>query len=673
MSSTARMTVRQRLTGIIFLVSMTVLCLSSLLYVLLELRFIRNSLQENLVAVSEIITANAMTALLTKDVLAAEAVLQTMQAQPEVIVAYFLSPRGQVVAEYFQRSDGTRSLDSSLTPAVLAMEERQIRQGLLLKNRQLWEEGGGISLFVPMTANGQDIGYFYVRSEKVRYKGQILWMLLGWLTVLGIAGVLSYLLSSRVQRIISKPIDALVERMRQVPLSSRLDESDASPPMDEFATLFQGFEDMVRAIKKRDQTLHRHRENLEKEVELRTAQLREAKELAEAATQAKSRFLANVSHEIRTPMIGVLGMSELLLAGPLPEKEKQLAVTVHRSAVALLTIINDLLDLSKAEAGKLTLEQVLFDLRLTVEEALDIMRVQAAQKGLGLFLDYPGEAPQWLMGDPERLRQILLNLLGNAIKFTEQGEVRIVVQIGDAGPDRLLPLRISVWDTGVGVRAKDRERIFDSFQQADSTTTRKYGGTGLGLTIVRELVRMMGGMIELESFSGKGSGFTVHLQLEAGAPPQDQALQKAHAAPVERPPRAGQSMLLVEDNATTRQLVQLLFEGSGLDLFIVENGLQAIEFLTEEKVDLIFMDCQMPDMDGFETTRELRSMGLQVPIIALTALAHEEDEQRCLDAGMNDFLRKPFRKFELEATLAKWLPEANLQAPAGTETAPGEV
>ncbi len=672
MLSAGRMTIRQRLTGIIFLVSMTVLCLASLFYVFLELRLIRESLQENLVSVSEIVTANAMTALMTKNVLGAEAVLQTMRAQPEIVVGYFLSPQGRVVADYFQKAQGIRRPDSSLDPVVLRMEERQIRQGLLLKNRQLWEEEGWISLFAPITADGQDVGYFYVRSEKARYKLQTLWMLLGWLTVLGVAGALSYLLSSRAQRIISRPIDALVERMRQVPLNSRLEERGTLPAKDEFGTLFEGFEEMVKAIKRRDQTLLRHRENLEKEVELRTAQLREAKELAEAATQAKSRFLANVSHEIRTPMIGVLGMSDLLRGSPLPEKERQLAETVHRSGEALLTIINDLLDLSKIEAGKLTLENVPFDLRLTVEAALDIMRGQADQKGLGLFMEYPAAAPQWLVGDPERLRQVLINLLGNAIKFTEQGEVRVVVQIDNAGPDRILPLRISVWDTGVGVRAEDRERIFDSFQQADLSTTRKYGGTGLGLTIVRELVEMMGGMIELESSSGQGSGFTVHLQLEIGAPPQVESLQKAHEPLVERSHRAGQSMLLVEDNATTRQLVQLLLEGSGLELFIVENGLKAIEFLKGEKVDLIFMDCQMPGMDGFETTRQLRSMGLQVPVIALTAHAREEDEHRCLAAGMDDFLGKPFRKFELEALLAKWLPEPTAHSPAATEAAHGE-
>ena len=654
MLSAHPMTVRQKLTGIIFLVSMTVLCLSSMFYVFIELRDIRTSQYENLTSLSEVIVANGQLTLATKNVRGAEDVLNTVHAHPDVVTAYFFYPEGRMVAAYSHNSEGSHLMSTSVDPAALQQEERQIRQGMLDKERHLWDENGWVSVFMPVRVQNQTVGFFYVRSETTRFKAQTLWMLLGWLTVLGIAGILSYLLSSRVQRIISKPVDALVERMRQVPLKHRMEEECSPHPTDEFGTLFEGFEEMVRALNKRDELLIRHRDNLEKEVDLRTAQLREAKEIAETATAAKSRFLANVSHEIRTPMIGVLGMSDLLRHSPLPDKEKKLAEMVYRSGEALLAIINDLLDLTKAETGKLSLERVPFNIVETVEETIASMQVKADEKGIDMVWESTGAIPEWLLGDPIRFRQILINLIGNSIKFTERGEVRVIVQAGHANPGEPVALQIAVRDTGIGLRPEDQERIFDSFQQADSSTTRKYGGTGLGLTIVRELAELMDGYVELESVAGQGSCFTVHLMIEAAsAPPKPEE----QSSVLSRSRGSGQKVLLVEDNPITQQLLQLFLESAGLRVAIVGTGQKAIEFLGHESVDLIFMDCQMPDLDGFEATRELRSKGLKTPIVALTAHAREEDEQRCLQAGMDDFLGKPFRKFELEDVLGKWLPE----------------
>jgi len=283
-------------------------------------------------------------------------------------------------------------------------------------------------------------------------------------------------------------------------------------------------------------------------------------------------------------------------------------------------------------------------------------------------LEYPDTPPEWLLGDPVRLRQILINLIGNAIKFTEQGEVRVIVRAGHAEPGETLSLQVAVRDTGVGLRLEDQDRIFESFQQADSSTTRKYGGTGLGLTIVRELAELMGGSVELESVSGKGSCFTVHLKLEVAAEPgvPDRGAVPEVALP--KPCRAGRSVLLAEDNRTTQQLLLVLLESAGLEVSIAENGLEAVAFLQREAVDLVFMDCQMPDMDGLEATQQLRSIGLQTPIVALTAHARAEDEQRCLGAGMDDFLGKPFRKFELDAILDKWLPETTERENVVAET-----
>mgnify|MGYP001275832531 FL=1 len=647
------LSIRQKLTLIIFMVSMVVLFLSSTISALIEMRHLQTSTKGNLVALSEVIAANGWRALLTRDSIEAEQVLNSVHSQSDVVTAYFFSPEGRMVSAYIREVDAKDRTGKRTDPQSLEMEAQQVKEGLREGRQIIWDEDHWFSLFAPVKSEARVAGYLYLRVEKTRYRLQMLWLILGWLVVLGIAAFLSFLLSRRMQGVISEPIEMLIQRMREVPLRHRREQRELTTRMDEFATLFSGFDEMVGVLELRDRQLLDYQQNLEKQVVTRTRELLEAKELAEAATEAKSRFLANVSHEIRTPMVGILGVSDLLRQSEIPEKEKQLAETVFESGEALLSILNDLLDLSKAEAGKLVLDKAPFSVQKLVESAVQVMHLKANKGQVRLVLDVTEECRLHVVGDAGRLRQVLLNLIGNALKFTEEGEVLVSVQLTPDFEQRLADVVIAVRDTGIGLRPDDQERIFESFEQADTSTTRNYGGTGLGLTIVRQLIEEMGGSISLESLYGEGSCFTVRLNLPFADTENVVAPELPHGA--DSFSWSGKRVLLAEDNPTTQKLLQIMLENASLDVHIVENGQEAITFLEQQDVDLVFMDCQMPVMDGLEAVARLRSNGLQTPVVALTAHAREEDEEHCLTAGMDDFLGKPFRKNELEAVLEKWL------------------
>ncbi|RJG09658.1 response regulator [Pseudomonas cavernicola] len=462
-------------------------------------------------------------------------------------------------------------------------------------------------------------------------------------TVLAVfALLLTFLVARRLARRLSQPISAMGEAVKAIQAGNY---RTALPEVDdgELGDLARHINNLASGL---EQASHEQQQAI--------AQLIKTREESEQANRAKSDFLAMMSHELRTPMNGVLGMLQLLETTEMTGEQAEYSALATESTEHLLKVINDILDFSRIERGALELERIPFNLLDLIQSSAQVFQHSAQQRGLALKLDTQAGLEQLeVQGDPTRIRQILVNLLGNALKFTEDGSIRIETRWQPLD-NEVLWFSYAVHDSGIGISPERLARMFDAFQQADTSISRRYGGTGLGLPIARTLAERMGGTLRAESHEGRGSIFTLEIPL----PFCQQAPAPQHRATQDSVNGNGQEVLLVEDNPVNQTVIEAMLRSLGYQVSLVGDGAQALHSAERYSFDAILMDCRLPVMDGYEATRQIRQLPerAEVPIIALTANALQGDREACLLAGMNDYLAKPFKRADLQQVLQRWLP-----------------
>jgi signal transduction histidine kinase/ActR/RegA family two-component response regulator len=631
----------------------------------------RQNMVRDLVVQTQIAADNCRAAVAFDDSQAAARLLESFRAKPSIVSITIDTVAKEEFAAYHR--EGT----AGETHSHLAQEGWRVAADRIVVQQNI-------------VLDGEILGRVILSSDLKPLMMNLRWNAVILLVVFSFSFLAGYLLLSRLQQLISKPILALTEVAKEV--SDRKDYSVRAYKYydDEVGVLIETFNQMLVQIQKEmserrqaEEELRKHRDHLEETVDERTGELKLANQrlkisaeranlLAKQAVQAnkaKSEFLANMSHEIRTPMNAILGFGELLSEEALTVDQKKYSDIILSSGKSLLQIINDILDFSKIEAGKLKTEIVDCSLVQLLDELESLFRPMCKQKSLAFDILYCSEMPQIIRTDPTRLRQCVVNLLGNAIKFTEKGHVYLNVSLETI--ENTPFVRFDVEDTGIGISSEKQQLIFEPFTQADGSHTRKFGGTGLGLTITKQIIELLGGRIFIRSEEGHGSVFTIELPVGADVHLQStvnrydalEHLQKQDA--VSSQPLSGR-ILVAEDAKANQALIRILLQKMGFEVIIVEDGQQAVDRVGKETFDIILMDMQMPVMNGYDAASRIKAMGIATPIVAVTAHAMKGDEQKCFDAGCDAYVTKPIDRKKIEQVIREHLAKKMVSQPHST-------
>ncbi len=602
-----------------------ILAISNVLVVVLMgsamMRYDRNTFRDRLTwelgVINRIVASNCASSVIFEDQEFTSETLASLGFLPMLRNAVIFKPDGSVFANFGESTQAAEALS----------EHRSFEDPVFFNNC--------IILSHPIVWNGETAGTLLLAYDLADEAQHANTMLLFFLGLSLLAMIVSMLFSEKLQALISGPVSNLAAAAKTVRTKQTYNVRVKGEGNDEVGQLVGAFNEMLDEVEKREQALIQ-------------------------ASRAKSDFLANMSHELRTPMNGVIGMTELLGDTELVGDQKVLLSHIRTSADHLLSVINDILDFSKIEAGMMIIEKIPFDLRNCVEEIRIISGSRVQEKGLKLNILVDPDLPTNVIGDVVRIRQVLINLVGNAVKFTSEGKIEVTVSQVENG-DNDLRLMFSVLDTGVGIADEKQAKVFEHFTQADSSTTRSFGGTGLGLAICKQLVELMGGHIDLESELGVGSRFFFTLTMKAAEDENQPAVKPvlALAVPSETPePARGLRVLLAEDNPINQVYARKVLDKLGAVSTVANNGQEAVDLVQQQEFDIVLMDCQMPQMDGYEATRQIRRLQgayAELPIIALTAFAMAEDRDICIAAGMNDYVTKPVDRKVLIRTITKWV------------------
>jgi signal transduction histidine kinase/DNA-binding NarL/FixJ family response regulator len=643
--------IRQKLMLITLLISGVALIVACAAFTTYDYITFRKLMVHELITSADLIGDNSTAAISFGDHDAAREALSSLRANSSLLTADIHDDKDQLFAKYTTPGASEVQWMDEVHP-----EAFEFRLNALVVCRTI-------------LLDGKPIGTIRVCSDLAPLHERVRSYALALLIVL-VAGLTASLIAvSRLQRLITGPILNLAQTARTVAGDKNYSARAVKVSNDELGTLIDCFNGMLEQIQQRDVQLTMHRDHLEELVAKRTVELSAARDKAEESNRAKSNFLANMSHEIRTPMTAILGFADLMLS-PSQTMSDQINClqVVRRNARHLMDLINDILDISKIEADRMTVEKIPCDMSQIAVEVASMMRPRALAKQLSLRVEFVGLIPTQIRSDPLRLKQVMMNLTGNAIKFTEKGGVCIKVSVTKfLGECRAV---FDISDTGIGMTPDQTKRLFQPFVQADESMTRKYGGTGLGLVISKRLAGFMGGDVTVESEPGKGSTFKFwvdsgpleNVPMREGL--SESLLALADEGSLNEDIVLQGKILLAEDGVDNQELLRTNLTMAGAAVVLAENGRIAVEKLRNEKFDLVLMDMQMPELDGYGATSELRRLGFTLPIIALTAHAMSGDRARCIAAGCTDYLTKPIDRELLLRTVASYLELAANKAPA---------